>query len=486
MRTKNSKRNARRSFLKNSLAMTAITIIPRHVLGGKGYKAPSDQLNIAAIGSGGKGASDISNAARNGNARVSALCDVDFSGTAAATVKRFPKAKRYADFRKMLDKEKNLDAVTISTPDHVHGVAAVYAMERGKHVYVQKPITHNIREARILTEMARKQKVVTQMGNQGGSNPLLNTVQEWVDSHVIGKISKVQIWTNRPVWPQGIEMPKSDPSAKPKGLNWDLWLGPAPNKPYTPNMHPFNWRGWWDYGTGALGDVGCHLIDIPYRTLGLKYPKDAECSVGTVYSGMFTQAYIPEGCPPSSFTTLHFDRTEKSKSPVEMTWSDGGIRPSHPEIIPANDDIGGPGSGNGVLMIGEKGIISTNINDSEPLMPKLYLNDGTTEFGPEIESNDEPEYGHQRKWIDACKAGFQSREHQELTSSFDYAGPMTETVLMGNLAIRSYMLQRKNAQGNMSFFARKKLLWDGENTRITNLEEANQFVGRIYRSGWEI
>ena len=168
---------------------------------------------------------------------------------------------------------------------------------------------------------------------------------------------------------------------------------------------------------------------------------------------MFSQAYIPEGCPPSSFTTLHFDGTEKSKSPVEMTWSDGGIRPSHPEIIPANHDIGGPGSANGVLMIGEKGIISTNINDSEPLMPKLYLNDGTTEFGPEIEPNEEPEYGHQRKWIDACKAGFQSREHQELTSSFDYAGPMTETVLMGNLAIRSYMLQRKNTQGNMLFLS---------------------------------
>ena len=159
---------------------------------------------------------------------------------------------------------------------------------------------------------------------------------------------------------------------------------------------------------------------------------------------------------------------------------------SHPEIIPANDDIGGPGSGNGVLMIGEKGIISTNINDSEPLMPKLYLNDGITEFGPEIESNNEPEYGHQRKWIDACKAGFQSREHQELTSSFDYAGPMTETVLMGNLAIRSYMLQRKNTRGNMSFYARKKLLWDGDNMKITNLEEANQFVGRIYRKGWKI
>jgi len=169
-----------------------------------------------------------------------------------------------------------------------------------------------------------------------------------------------------------------------------------------------------------------------------------------------------------------------------MTWNDGGIRPAHPEIIPADSDIGGKNSLNGVLIIGEKGIISTNINDSSPLMPKLYLNDGTTEFGPEKESNDEPEYGHQRKWVDACKAGFNSDEHLGLTSSFDYAGPMTETVLMGNLAIRSYMLGKENSKGRMEFYARKKLLWDGENMRITNLEAANQFVGRNYRKGWEV
>jgi len=169
-----------------------------------------------------------------------------------------------------------------------------------------------------------------------------------------------------------------------------------------------------------------------------------------------------------------------------MTWSDGGIRPAHPEIIPANNDIGGKNSANGVLIIGEKGIISTNINDSSPLMPKLYLNDGTTDFGPEVEENDEPEYGHQRKWVDACKAGFDSAEHKALTSSFDYAGPMTETVLMGNLAIRSYLLGKPDGDGRMDFHARKKLLWDGGNMKITNLEEANQFVGRDYREGWAV
>ncbi|GAB5521363.1 MAG: Gfo/Idh/MocA family oxidoreductase [Rhodothermales bacterium] len=477
---------SRRTFLKQAALASSVLIVPRHVLGGVGYTAPSDQLNLAAIGSGGKGRSDIINASVNGRERVGALCDVDFSGSATGAVEAFPNAKRYHDYRVMLDQEPDIDAVTISTPDHVHGPAAAFAMQRGIHVYVQKPITHNIREARILTEMAREQRVVTQMGNQGASNPLLGMVQEWVDSGVIGPISKVQVWTNRPVWPQGGPMPAPDPSQKPADLHWDLWLGPAADRAYIPNLHPFNWRGWWDFGTGALGDVGCHLIDIPFRTLGLHYPTDAQCSVGAVYSQMWTPDYNPEGCPASSFITLHFDATDKSQAPIEMTWSDGGIRPSHPEIIPADHDIGGRNGANGVLMIGEKGIISTNINDSSPLMPKLYLNDGTTEFGPEVEPNDEPEYGHQRKWVDACKAGFGSPEHQALTSSFDYAGPMTETVLMGNLAIRSYMLRRENSQGNMEFYGRRKLLWDGETMRITNFEDANQFVGRTYREGWSM
>ena len=478
--------SSRRKFIKQSLIASSVFIVPRHVLGGIGFTAPSDQLVIAAIGAGGKGSSDIMNASVKGREKVLALCDVDFSGSAKKSVENFPKAKLYNDYRVMLDQEKDLDAVTISTPDHVHAPAAVYAMERGKHVYVQKPMSNNIREARILTEMARQKKIVSQMGNQGGSNPLLGMVQGWVDSGKLGKISKVQIWTNRPVWPQGFAMPAPDESKKPKDLYWDLWLGPAEYKPYTPNLHPFNWRGWWDYGTGALGDVGCHLIDIPFRTLGLKYPTDAECSVASVYTQMWNADYHPEGCPPSSFITIHFAATEKSKSPIEMTWSDGGIRPSHPEIVPADHDIGGANSANGVLIIGEKGLISTNINDSSPMMPKLYLNDGTKEFGPENGSEGEPEYGHQRKWVDACKAGFGSKEHKALTSSFDYAGPMTETVLMGNLAIRSYMLRKEDSKGKMNFYGRRKLLWDGNNMKITNFDEANQFVGRTYRQGWNV
>lgn len=472
----------RRDFIKNAAIASSFMIVPRNVLGGVGFIAPSDQLVLAAIGAGGKGASDIKNASVNGRERVVALCDVDFSGSAKSSIENFPKAKLYADYREMLDKQKDIDAVTISTPDHVHGPAAKYAMDRGKHVYVQKPMTHNIKEARMLTELARTQKVVTQMGNQGGSNELLKLVQKWIDDDRIGKISKVEVWTNRPVWPQGGAFPQPDSSSKPAALDWNLWLGPAPEIPYTPGLHPFSWRGWWNYGTGALGDVGCHLIDIPFRTLDLQYPTDAECSVGSVYSRMWTPDYHPEGCPASSFITLNFKETAKSKSPIKMTWMDGGIRPAHPDIIPADHEIGGGGSG--VLIIGEKGIISTNINDSSPLMPKLYLNDGTQEFGPQTEENIEPEYGHQRKWVDACKAGFGSPEHKGLTSSFDYAGPMTETVLMGNLAIRSYMLRRENAKGQLEFYGRKKLLWDGDNLKITNLEEANQFVGRDYREGF--
>jgi len=482
--SKSNENKGRRDFIKKGLAASALFIVPRNVLGGVGYTAPSDQLNLAAIGAGGKGRSDLINATVNGRERVAALCDVHLTGQhgAAQTVSDFPKAKLYEDFREMLDKEKDIDAVTISTPDHVHGVAASYAMERGKHVYVQKPLTHNIKEARHLTELARKQKVVTQMGNQGASNPDLKTVQRWLDEGQIGAVSQVKVWTNRPVWPQGVEMPAPDPAQKPSDLNWDLWLGPAQETPYIPEIHPFNWRGWWDYGTGALGDMGCHIIDVPFRTLGLHYPTDVECSVGTIYSRMWTPDYRPKGCPASSSVTLHFEATAKNASPIEMIWTDGGIRPSHPELVPASESLGDPTGANGVLLIGDKGVISSGVYG---LYPKLFRKNEPIQYAPEV-SVEAPEYGHQQSWIDACKAGFGSSEHQALTSSFDYSGPMTETVLMGNIAIRSYLLRRENKDGGFDYYGRKKLLWDGDNMKITNLEEANQFVGRDYREGWSL
>ena len=469
----------RRDFVKNTLAASSLFIVPRHVLGGVGYTAPSDQLGLAAIGAGGKGASDIRNASVNGRERVVALCDADSSGGngISRSIKKFSDAKFYDNFKKMLDKEKAIDAVTISTPDHNHAAAAVYAMERGIHVYVQKPLTHNIYEARLLTEMAREKQIVSQMGNQGASNPEQLQIQKWIKEGRIGKISKIEIWTNRPVWPQGGQIPAADASAKPSGLNWDQWLGPAEETPFIPNMHPFNWRGWWNFGTGALGDMGCHLIDIPFKALDLKYPKDVECSVGTVYEKIWTANYYPEGCPPSSSVSLHFDPTEKNDIPMQMTWSDGGIKPFHPDLLPADVPI----APNGVLMIGEKGVITCDAYGEDA---KLYLRNE-----PVIESIktrvNEPEFGHQRQWVDACKAGFNSPEHKSLTSSFDYSGPLTETVLMGNIAIRSYLL-RTGSGRNMKYIGRKKLLWDGEAMKIKNLEAANQFVGRAYRKGWEL
>lgn len=475
----NSQSIKRRDFVKSSIAASSIFIVPRHVLGGLGYTAPSDQLGLAAIGAGGKGAGDIRNASVNGRERVVALCDVDSSGGngISRSIKKFSDAQFYDNFKKMLDKEKDIEAVTISTPDHTHAAAAVYAMERGIHVYVQKPLTHNIYEARLLTEMAREKQIVSQMGNQGASNPEQLQIQKWILDGRIGKISKIEIWTNRPVWPQGGKMPAADASAKPDGFNWDQWLGPAQETPFIPNMHPFNWRGWWNFGTGALGDMGCHLIDIPFKALGLKYPTDVECSVGSVYEKMWTANYYPEGCPPSSSVSLHFDPTEINDIPMQMTWSDGGIKPFHPDLLPADVPI----APNGVLMIGEKGVISCDAYGEDA---KLYVkNEAVVESEKTVVN--EPEFGHQRQWVDACKAGFNSPEHKALTSSFDYSGPLTETVLMGNIAIRSYLL-RSGSGREMEFIGRKKLLWDGEAMKIKNLEEANQFVGRAYRKGWEL
>ncbi len=475
----NSQSIKRRDFVKSSIAASSIFIVPRHVLGGLGYTAPSDQLGLAAIGAGGKGAGDIRNASVNGRERVVALCDVDSSGGngISRSIKKFSDAQFYDNFKKMFDKEKDIEAVTISTPDHTHAAAALYAMERGIHVYVQKPLTHNIYEARLLTEMAREKQIVSQMGNQGASNPEQLQIQKWILDGRIGKISKIEIWTDRPVWPQGGKMPAADASAKPEGFNWDQWLGPAQETPFIPNMHPFNWRGWWNFGTGALGDMGCHLIDIPFKALGLKYPTDVECSVGSVYEKMWTANYYPEGCPPSSSVSLHFDPTEINDIPMQMTWSDGGIKPFHPDLLPADVPI----APNGVLMIGEKGVISCDAYGEDA---KLYVkNEAVVESEKTVVN--EPEFGHQRQWVDACKAGFNSPEHKALTSSFDYSGPLTETVLMGNIAIRSYLL-RSGSGREMEFIGRKKLLWDGEAMKIKNLEEANQFVGRAYRKGWEL
>ncbi|MFI0428486.1 hypothetical protein [Mariniflexile sp. HMF6888] len=262
------------------------------------------------------------------------------------------------------------------------------------------------------------------------------------------------------------------------------WIGPAKWVDYHPLYHPFKWRGWWNFGTGALGDMGCHLVDPPYRVLGLGYPTEVESSVGTVFTQDWLPDYYPESCPPSSRTQLKFAATEKNPSEVKLNWTDGGLRPFHPDLIPADHPIGDEDNANGVIMIGKKGIMTCG---TYGLNPKVYLNSGEIITLPLEEENTDvlPENGHQAKWVEACKDGYGSKKHRVLTSSFDFAGPLTESILMGNLAIRSYNL-RENIEDGFEYSGRKKLLWDGVNMKITNFEPDNQFVKRTYREGWKL
>lgn len=472
----------RRQFIKNTaIAFAGISIVPRHVLG-KGFIPPSDKLNIAVIGGGGKGYSDAVNVWNNGSSNIAAICDVDWN-RAAKALKKFPKAKRYKDYRKVLDEIKDIDALTVSTPDHTHAVIAMAAIKSGKHVYVQKPLAHDIYETRMLTKAANQYKVVTQMGNQGASGQGVKQMIQWFDKGNIGKVTKVHVWTNRPVWPQGIPTPTDKPKLL-EGLDWDTWIGPAKMVDYHPLYHPFKWRGWWNFGTGALGDMGCHLIDPPFRVLGLGYPTEVESSVGAVYTKDWVPEYLPESCPPSSRTQLKFLPSAKNKTEMTMTWTDGGLRPFHPELIPANHPIGDDNSANGVIMIGDKGIMTCGTYGRNP---KIYFNNGDVLVSPNTKNDDAlPEHGHQAAWVEACKEGFGNTKHRGLTSSFDYAGPLTETVLMGNLAIRSYILRKNKSNHRFEYPGRKKLLWDGANMKITNFDEANQFVKREYREGWKL
>jgi predicted dehydrogenase len=475
--------NGRRDFLRNGLSLAAgFYILPRHVLGGPGYTAPSDKLLIAGIGVGGKGESDIRNFYESGKAEIAFLCDVD-EKRAAKSRERFPKAKFYHDYRDLLEKEhKNMDAVSISGPDHVHAIQALAAMQLGKHVYVQKPLTHTIQEARILTQAAEKYKVVTQMGNQGASGEGVRQIQEWYDAGVIGEVHTVYVFTDRPVWPQGIEWSKKKIPV-PDTLKWDLWLGPAPYRDFVDKLVPFNWRGWWDFGTGALGDMGCHLMEAPFKILGLGYPYEATASIGSVYVDEFRRGYFPESCPPSSHVILKF-RSGPGKPDVKMIWMDGGIQPERPEELGTNDKMGD--GGNGIIMIGTKGKIMGDTYGANPrLLPvELMQNTRTPKKLIRVAGN---ENGHYTQWVEACIAGHGSEAFKQLSAPFSISGPLTETVLMGNLAIRSHDIRtpRKDNPDWYDYPGRYlSLLWDGDNMKVTNFDEANQFVTKYYREGW--
>lgn len=468
--------SSRRNFIRNAaFAASGILIVPRHVLG-KGFTAPSDKLNIAGIGVGGKAEVNLPYAFNKGSDNIVALCDVDDRQSVNGR-KQWPKAPYYKDYRQMLEKEnKHIDAVIITTPDHMHFVQAMAAMQLGKHVYCEKPLTHDIYEARMLTRATAQHKVVTQMGNQGSSGDDTRLIETWVQDGIIGEVARVHVWTNRPTWPQGVPAPKGK-FPTPKEVAWNLWLGTAPYREFNPGYLPAIWRGWVDFGTGALGDMGCHFIDVPYRALKLGYPVSVETSVGSVYTGFFEEAIYADSYPPSAKTHIQFPARENMPE-VEMIWYDGGIRPKRPvELLP--DEAMGDNDG-GIIFEGTKGKIMAGLFGGKPtLLPTQRMKEVTLPAS-KFELVPGGTEGHQQQWVKACKKGYGTYT----SSSFDKSGPLTETVLMGNLAVRSYNHYETDAKGNRKFDGRKQLLWDGENMRITNFEPANRFVKRTYREGW--
>lgn len=325
--------------------------------------------------------------------------------------------------------------MSVGTPDHNHAIIAFFAMQLGKHVYVQKPLTHDIHESRILTEAAMKYKVVTQMGDQGASHDGWRLMKEWYDAGIVGEVHTVHCWTDRPVWPQGIPWPKGKASV-PSGLDWDLWLGTAPHRDYAENVVPFNWRGWWDYGTGALGDMGCHIIGPAFKILDLGYPTSVHASASTIYSGIFEEAYYPESGPVSS--SMNFNYKLKNGKNIKLYWMDGGIQPERPPELQPNEKMGG--GSNGALFMGTKGKMMCDIYGGDPqLLPIAKTNEvKVPQKYPRVQGSYK---GHYIQWVDACRAGV---EKGVVSSPFEgYAGPLSESVLMGNLALLSFNLREK-------------------------------------------
>ncbi|HVZ58101.1 MAG TPA: Gfo/Idh/MocA family oxidoreductase [Chitinophagaceae bacterium] len=468
----------RRSFLKQAGVLAgSLMIVPRHVLG-KGYVAPSDKLNIAGIGCGGKAEVNLPYAWNNGAENIVALCDVD-DRMAVNARKKWPQAPYYKDYRELLEREaRHIDAVIVTTPDHMHAPIALAAMQLGKHVYCEKPLTHDIYEARVLTRAAARYRVVTQMGNQGSSGDDTRLVETWIQAGVIGDVHTVHVWTNRPTWPQGIPTPTGRYPVPPE-LDWNLWLGTAPYRDFNPTYLPATWRGWCDFGTGSLGDMGCHFIDVPYRALKLGYPVAVSCSVGSVYTGFFEEAVYTDSYPPSSVTNIKFP-ARGGLPPVELVWYDGGIKPRRPDELLPEEPLGELDGG--ILFEGTRGKLMAGLFGGNPtLLPTKRMREQSlpqSQF-PKVEGGTE---GHQRQWTGACKQGYGAYT----SSSFDKSGPLTETVLMGNLAVRSYNYSETKSKGEKIYPGRKELLWDGAGMRITNFEPANQFVRRNYRGSYKL
>jgi predicted dehydrogenase len=446
---------SRRDFVRGAASVAAFTIVPRHVLGGPGRTPPSEKLNVAGVGLGGMGKNNVE-ALKDEN--IVALCDVD-EDYAGKVFEKYPAAKKYRDFRKMLEKQKDIDAVIVATPDHTHAVISMMAIKMGKHVYCQKPLTHSVYEARMLTEAARKYKVATQMGNQGHSGEGVRLICEWIWAGAIGPVREVHAWTNRPVWPQGIGRPQDTPPV-PATLDWDLWLGPAPYRPYHSSYLPFVWRAWMDFGTGALGDMACHILAPVFAALKLRYPVSVEASHSYDVREMWKRAENNETYPRASIVRYKFPARGDMPA-VELTWHDGGILPPRPQDLEPGRQMGDDGSG--AIFVGEKGKLMCGTYGNGPrLIPETKMQQfkRPPKTLPRISGGVD---GHEKNWVRACKGG------EPACSNFDHSGPLTESVVMGNLAMRN---------------PGQTLDWDGQNMKVTNVPEANDHVRRVYRQGW--
>lgn len=443
----------RRKFLAGTAATSAaFSIVPRFVLGGAGHTAPSEKLNIAGIGIGGKGKGDLRNIESE---NIVALCDVDHK-FARKIFEQYPKAARYHDYREMLSKEKDIDAVTIATPDHTHAMIAMAAMKAGKHVFCQKPLAHNVHETRVLAKMAKESGLVTQMGIQGHSTEGFNLICEWIADGAIGTIEKVDAWCSLAYYPPGqafwctthYDIPAEKPPI-PDGLNWDLWLGPAPERHYHPTYHPGRWRAWYDFGCGMMGDRGVHTLDSVFSALKLKQPE----AISATVSNLNNQTH-----PISSIVKYDFGERE-GLSPVKLTWYEG-IRVPRPEELEDRRKV--PGEG-GVLFKGSKGTIMCGIyGDSPRIIPEAKMQAYAEKLPPKTLRR--IKVNHNMEWVNAIKEG------RKANAGFEYSGPLTEFVILGNIAKRM----------------RSKLYYDAENMKITNNADANQYLKRTYRQPWSL
>jgi predicted dehydrogenase len=449
---------SRRSFLRQgTAAAAALTIVPGSVLGkSHGHIAPTDKLNIAGIGVGGMGNANLRNMSSE---NIVALCDVDWK-YAKPVFDHYAKVKKFWDYRKMYDEMgKSIDAVMVATADHTHAIISADAMSMGKHVYLQKPLTHSVYESRLLTKLAAHHKVATSMGNQGSSDEGVDLVCEWIWNGEIGEITKVEAFTDRPIWPQGLMTPDKADKA-PSTLNWDLFTGPAALKPFNHIYHPWNWRGWWAYGTGALGDMACHILHPVFKGLKLGYPTKVQGS-----STMLLQDCAPQ----AQHVRLTFparDNMPKVAMPeVEVHWYDGGLKPDMPANFPTGRDMND--AGGGVIFHGTKDTLICGCYGLRP-----WLLSGRTPDVPKVcrRVPNAMEGGHEQDWIRACKESPASRIPTK--SDFSEAGPFNEMVVMGVLAVR---LQSLN----------KELLWDGVNMQFTNISDDEQ-IRIIVKDGFTI